>query len=101
MSRPSSHYSESQKPVTVSVSRIKSSLSQFLRIVKSGKEITVTDRSHPVARLVPYVEETVSLQIKLPTRPASDMNKLFDLPPLKKNIKTDSLSLLLEDRRQR
>jgi prevent-host-death family protein len=101
MSRPLHSNLESQQTVTVSVSRMKSSLSQFLRIVKSGKEITVTDRDRPVARLVPYVEETVSLQIKPATRPASEMNKLLNRPPLKKGMKTDSLSLLLEDRGQR
>lgn len=101
MSRPSYSPVRQKDPTTVSVSRMKSSLSQFLRIVKSGKEITVTDRDRPVARLIPYVEETVSLKIKAPTRSASDINKLLNLPPLKKGIKTDSLSLLLYDRRQR
>lgn len=102
MSRPLRNNSASQEnPTAVSVSRMKSCLSQFLRIVKSGKEITVTDRDRPVARLVPYVEKTVSLQIKPATRSASDINELFNLPPLKKGIKTDSLSLLLEDRGQR
>jgi prevent-host-death family protein len=101
MSRPLRNNLENQQTVTVSVSRMKSSLSQFLRIVKSGKEITVTDRDRPVARLVPYVEKTVSLQIKPATRSASDINELFNLPPLKTGIKTDSLSLLLEDRGQR
>lgn len=38
---------------TVSVSHLKSRLSQYLAIVKEGGEVLVTERGKPIARLVP------------------------------------------------
>jgi antitoxin (DNA-binding transcriptional repressor) of toxin-antitoxin stability system len=94
------HYPVRQEePTVVSVSRMKASLSRFLKLVKSGKEITVTDRDRPIAMLVAYPETEMSLRILSPTRKASDLNKQLNLPPLKKRVKTDSLALLLEERR--
>jgi prevent-host-death family protein len=39
-----------------SVSRLKASLSAYLRGVKAGEEVVVTERGRPVARLVPATE---------------------------------------------
>jgi prevent-host-death family protein len=39
-----------------SSSRFKAKLGQYMRAVRSGKEVVVTDRDEPVARLVPYRE---------------------------------------------
>lgn len=36
------------------VSRLKASLSEFIRRVKRGEEVIVTERGKPVARLVPF-----------------------------------------------
>jgi prevent-host-death family protein len=38
---------------TVSVSRLKASLSEYLDHVSTGEEVLVTDRGRPVARIVP------------------------------------------------
>lgn len=38
---------------TVSVSHLKSRLSQYLALVKEGGEVLVTERGRPIARLVP------------------------------------------------
>ncbi|MGB8930288.1 MAG: type II toxin-antitoxin system prevent-host-death family antitoxin [Anaeromyxobacteraceae bacterium] len=38
-----------------SSSRLKARLGQYMRAVRAGAEIVVTDRDLPVARLVPYV----------------------------------------------
>lgn len=38
---------------TISISQLKSGLSAALRSVRRGTEVVVTDRGHPVARLVP------------------------------------------------
>jgi prevent-host-death family protein len=38
---------------TAAVARLKAELSRYLRLVKSGEEIVVTERRVPVARLVP------------------------------------------------
>ena len=36
------------------VSELKASLSEYLAKVKRGEEVIVTDRGHPVAKLVPF-----------------------------------------------
>jgi prevent-host-death family protein len=38
---------------TVTVSKLKASLSEYLRLVKAGDEVLVTERGRPVAKLVP------------------------------------------------
>lgn len=38
---------------SVSVSKLKASLSQYLAAVKAGEEVLVTERRKPIARLVP------------------------------------------------
>lgn len=38
---------------SVSVSRLKASLSEYLARVKAGEEVMVTERSKPIAKLVP------------------------------------------------
>ena len=38
---------------TATVSQLKASLSKYLRRVKAGEEVVVTERGHPVAKLVP------------------------------------------------
>ena len=38
---------------TVTVSKLKASLSEYLRHVKAGEEVLVTERGRPVARLAP------------------------------------------------
>ncbi|HEY7316680.1 MAG TPA: type II toxin-antitoxin system prevent-host-death family antitoxin [Candidatus Binatia bacterium] len=38
---------------TTTVSKLKASLSEYLRLVKSGEEVLVTERGRPVAKLTP------------------------------------------------
>ena len=38
---------------TAAVSKLKASLSQYVRRVKAGEEVLVTERGRPVAKLVP------------------------------------------------
>jgi prevent-host-death family protein len=79
---------------TVRIAELKARLSEHLRSVRKGRTLTVLDRDTPVARIVPYAAEPIEVRratrrlrdLKLPPRPASP---------------TDSLSLLLEDRRRR
>ena len=79
---------------TVRIADLKSRLSEHLRSVRKGRTLTVLDRDTPIARIIPYAAEPVEVRraarrlrdLKLPPRPASP---------------TDSLSVLLEDRRRR
>jgi prevent-host-death family protein len=47
---------------TISISELKSRLSEQLRRVRRGQEIVVTDRGDPVARLVPYDSDHFGLE---------------------------------------
>jgi prevent-host-death family protein len=38
---------------TTTVSKLKTSLSEYLRLVKAGEEVFVTERGRPVAKLTP------------------------------------------------
>lgn len=40
---------------TATVSKLKASLSEYLRRVKAGEEVLVTERGKPIARLTPAV----------------------------------------------
>lgn len=41
---------------TASVSKLKASLSEYLRYVIKGEEVVVTDHGHPVARISPVIQ---------------------------------------------
>jgi prevent-host-death family protein len=50
---------------TVQIGDLKNHLSAHLRDVRKGEEIIVRDRNVPVARIVPYVPESIEEQEKL------------------------------------
>jgi antitoxin (DNA-binding transcriptional repressor) of toxin-antitoxin stability system len=78
----------------VRIADLKARLSEHLRSVRNGSTLTVLDRDTPVARIVPYTAQPLEIRkakrrlrdLKLPPRPARH---------------TDSVALLLEDRRRR
>lgn len=80
--------------ITVRIADLKARLSAHLKSVRKGRTVTVLDRDTPIARIVPYTVEAFEVRsatrqpkdVKLPARPAA---------------KTDSLALLLDDRRRR
>jgi prevent-host-death family protein len=44
---------------TASVSKLKASLSEYLREVKAGEEVLVTERGRPIAKLTPAVSSII------------------------------------------
>ena len=78
----------------VRIADLKARLSEHLRSVRNGDTVTVLDRDTPVARIVPYTTQPLELRkakrrlrdLKLPAKPAK---------------RTDSVALLLDDRRRR
>ena len=78
----------------VRIADLKARLSEHLRSVRNGDTLTVLDRDTPVARIVPYVAQPLEIRqasrrvrdLRLPRRPAKP---------------TDSVALLLENRRRR
>jgi len=78
----------------VGIADLKAHLSEHLRSVRNGESLTVLDRNTPIARIVPYAAQPLEI------RPATRRLRELKLPP-KLAKRTDSISLLLEDRRRR
>jgi prevent-host-death family protein len=78
----------------VRIADLKARLSEHLRSVRNGGTLTVLDRDTPVARIVPYVAQP--LEIRKAKRRPRDLK----LPP-RPSKRTDSVALLVEDRRRR
>lgn len=78
---------------TVGIADLKAHLSEHLKSVRKGRTLDVLDRGTPVARIVPYAAGPV--EIRRATRRPRDLA----LPPRPARA-TDSLSILLEDRRR-
>jgi prevent-host-death family protein len=79
---------------TVRIAELKSRLSEHLRAVRKGRTLTVLDRDTPVARIIPYA--AAPIEVRRATRRPRDLELLP--PPA---APTDSLTLLLDDRRRR
>jgi prevent-host-death family protein len=78
----------------VRIADLKARLSEHLRSVRNGNTLTVFDRDTPVAQIVPYSPQP--LEIRKAKRRLRDLR----LPP-KPAKRTDSLALVVEDRRRR
>ena len=78
----------------VRIADLKARLSEHLRSVRNGGTVTVLDRETPIARIVPYTAQPLEL------RKAKRRLRDVRVPP-KPSKRTDSVALLLEDRRRR
>jgi prevent-host-death family protein len=78
----------------VGIAELKAHLSEHLRSVRNGGTLTVLDRDTPIARIVPYA--TQPLELRKARRRLRDL----ELPPKPAKL-TDSVALLVEDRRRR
>ena len=78
----------------VRIADLKAHLSEHLRSVRNGGTVTVLDRDTPVARIVPYTAQP--LEIRKAKRRLRDLRL-----PAKPSKRTDSVALVVEDRRRR
>jgi antitoxin (DNA-binding transcriptional repressor) of toxin-antitoxin stability system len=78
----------------VRIAELKARLSEHLRSVRNGSTLTVLDRDTPIARIIPYIAQP--LEIRKAKRRLRDLK----LPP-KPSKRTDSVAVLIEDRRRR
>jgi prevent-host-death family protein len=78
----------------VGIADLKARLSEHLRSVRNGGTLTVLDRDTPIARIIPYAAQP--LEIRKAKRRLRDVK----LPP-RPSKRTDSLAMLVEDRRRR
>jgi prevent-host-death family protein len=81
----------------IGIADLKARLSEHLRSVRKGRTLTVLDRETPIARIVPY---DAAADDRLEVRPATRRLRDMTAPP-RTAKPTDSLALLLEDRRRR
>ena len=80
----------------VGIAELKARLSEYLRAVRKGHDLTIMDRDQPIARVVPYVASG-PLVVR---EPVSAYRTLGDIPlPPRAHLSRDAVALLLEDRR--
>lgn len=83
----------------VGIAELKARLSEYLRAVRKGRELTVYDRDQPIARVVPYAGSAGRLLVREPVR---SYRTLGDIPlPPPARLSVDGVAVLLEDRRAR
>jgi prevent-host-death family protein len=87
-----------------SASRLKAKMGTYMRAVRAGEEVVVTDRDQPIARLVPYRKSEPSPDQDLGVWQARDPGA----PPFSKVVVRpiryrgpSTTSLLEEDRKRR
>jgi len=88
-----------KKEITANIATLKARFSEYLRIVKDGKEVTVLDHKLPIAKIIPF-EASSALKSILPQKNFAELAKTR-IAPLKIKPKFDSLTLLLEERGSR
>ena len=81
---------------TVGVATLKDKLRYYPSLVEKGREIVVTSRGYPVARILPAAAPTT--RIIEPTRPVKDLLKIKGV---KRRGSVSALDALLSDRRRR
>ena len=89
----------------VSIGRLKARLSQYLRQVRSGTPVVVTDRGEPVARLVGLEGEAALrgrsdqlVRLGLARRPQRPLQEGFLDLPRPSDLEGRSLEAVLEER---
>lgn len=80
------------------VSELKAKLSAYLSEVREGQTVVVCDRKTPVARLVPYTQDTDELGIEEPA--ITDRERAWP-KSVRLRKKVDVVRLLRQDRDQR
>jgi len=80
----------------VRIAELKARLSEYLRRVRNGDELTVLDRETPIARIVPHTGDAPRLTIRHPLPSAPPLHRVPLPPPLKLDV--DVVALLLEER---
>jgi prevent-host-death family protein len=80
---------------TVRIAELKSRLSEYLRIVRSGTSVLVLDRNEPIARIVPTSSKPEMLTVRR-AAPAHKLREVIVPPPLK--VRTDIVKVLLTER---
>jgi prevent-host-death family protein len=83
----------------VNIATLKAQLAKYLRLVRSGRSVIVTDHRLPVARLVPFEGELVFQTIQ----PEVEFSKFArrEIPALENKDQIDTLAFLQRERGNR
>lgn len=82
----------------VKIADLKDHLSEYLRAVEGGAEVTVTDRSRPIARISPIPASATPIRLMPPT---VDFATVRDRARLPADWPVDSSRMLHEERSDR
>jgi prevent-host-death family protein len=82
----------------IRVAEFKAKLSEYLRAVRHGRELTIYDRDHPIARVVPVTQQT-PLVVREPVTRYGTLGQIELPPPLA--LPADIVDDLLADRASR
>ena len=77
------------------VSTFKAKLSEFLRLVKKGEIVRITDRNAAIADVVPVSKELVVVEAE------NSPQKFWSNRTLKGKGRTDAAAMIIEDRSKR
>jgi prevent-host-death family protein len=80
------------------VAEFKAKLSEYLRAVRQGRELTIYDRDRPIARVIP-VSEQAPLVVREPVARYAALGEIQMPPPLQ--LDGDIVDHLLADRNSR
>lgn len=88
--------------IKVAASRMKAKMGEYMRAVRDGQEVVITDRERPVARLVPYEAGTPppGPELASPRDPAAPSLGRLEVRALRFRG-TDTTALLRQDRDRR
>lgn len=81
---------------TVRIAELKSRLSEYLRIVRTGRTVTILDRDTPIARIIPWQDRPETLRVRSPQSGAPRLQQVPLPRPLR--MRVDVVELLLEER---
>lgn len=85
--------------ISVKVGELRNKLSSYLKRVRRGAEVVITDRETPIGKIIPYTSPTEEkFEIIPPAKGYEGFSKL-DFPDM--DIDFDPVEILLEDRRKR
>ena len=82
----------------VKIAQLKDHLSEYLRAVEGGAEVTVTDRNRPIARISPIPDPVGRIRLVPPTR---DFIVIRDRVRVPAGWSLDSSRLLRDERGDR
>jgi prevent-host-death family protein len=93
---------------TTAISKLKSSLSEYLLKVKAGQEIIITDRGKPIAKIVPIKRSEIEIPAHLLTLERAGMVRIgkgtlpggFWSMPRPKDKNGLAIAKLLEERKE-